>query len=1143
MPVDPLSGTFFGPSNLVDLLEHRCRHQPNDIAFTFLVDGETTQVDMTYRDLADRARAIAAQLASMKLTDQRALLLYPPGLDFVAAFFGCLYARVVAVPVYPPRPNRSLARIEVIAADTDARVALTTESVLQRVHTLVEQTPRLRDLNWLATCQIPEALGQQWKMPAVRGETLAFLQYTSGSTGAPKGVMLSHGNLMHNSALIAHAFEHTRSGMGVFWLPSYHDMGLIGGILQPVFVGRPNVLMSPMSFLQKPYRWLAAITRFSRTNPGGITSGGPNFAYELCVRKITPEQRATLDLSRWTVAFNGAEPIRAETLDHFVEAFGPCGFRREAFYPCYGLAEATLIVSGGYAWAPPKILAVEPEILTAGHASPPDAAGPNGRYLVGCGGVLPDERVVIVDPETLTRCGAGEVGEIWVNSPSVAQGYWQQSDATKNTFGARLQEPDEGPFLRTGDLGFLSDGELFVTGRLKDMIIVRGVNHYPHDIEFTVEQSYPDLRPGCGAAFAVERPGGEELVIVQEIERGTHGDLPAIFAAIHRAVTEEHDVQPAALVLVKAGAIPKTSSGKIRRLACRDAYLDGSLSIIGQWKTGDPLPTLAARTESTASEGLSHLLAPANGKHSPWTERTEPATVGNGRAMEAIATQEVEQCILEEVRRVAKQRAEGLTLDTPIVGLGMDSLERMEIVAAIEERFGGRFPEDILPQLETCRQLVEAVRRHLGSQQRLVTVIAADAEIPHEYYQVEQFPEMLRLEQIIDSAQAVGMQNPFFHVHEGVLSSHTRMGGRDLINYASFDYVGMSGDPAVMAAAKAAIDRYGTSASASRLVSGERVLHRELDATIASFLGTEDAITFVSGHSTNESVIGHLIGPGDMVLYDELSHNSIVQGAHLSGARRRTFHHNDWQMADALLREFRRNYRRVLMVIEGVYSMDGDVPDLPQFIAIKNRHKAMLMIDEAHSLGTLGAHGRGIGEQFNVDRKDVDIWMGSMAKGMGSCGGYIAGSKALVKYLRYTTPSFVYAAGLAPAAAAAALTSLRVLQAEPERVTRLQKRAELLLALAKQRGLNTGGSFGTPVVPVILGNSLHCLAASQAMLERGVNVRPILHPAVEENATRLRFFVNTNHTEAEIRYTIDALMEVLAKIDSRFAGNTCAATT
>jgi acyl-CoA synthetase (AMP-forming)/AMP-acid ligase II len=289
------------------------------------------------------------------------------------------------------------------------------------------------------------------------------------------------------------------------------------------------------------------------------------------VRKITAEQRQTLDLSHWTVAFNGAEPIRAETLERFVETFGPCGFRREAFYPCYGLAEATLIVSGGYAWDAPKIRAVEPEILTAGHISPADATASNARYLVGCGTALPDERLVIVDPETLARCEAGEVGEIWVNSPSVAQGYWQQADATKNTFGARLHDPDEGPFLRTGDLGFVSEGELFVTGRLKDMIIVRGVNHYPHDIEFTVEQSYPDLRPGCGAAFAVERPSGEELVIVQEIERGTHGDLPAIFAAIHRAVTEEHDVQPSAMLLVKAGAIPKTSSGKIRRLACRDA--------------------------------------------------------------------------------------------------------------------------------------------------------------------------------------------------------------------------------------------------------------------------------------------------------------------------------------------------------------------------------------------------------------------------------------------------------------------------------------------------------------------------------------------------------------------------------------------
>jgi len=340
--LDHLPGTFFGPSTLVELLRHRARCQAKDVAFTILVDGENEQFDLSYEELDRQARAIAAWLQSFDLVGERALLLYPPGAEFIAAFFGCLYAGVVAVPVYPPRRNRSLARIQAIADDAEARVALTSDSVLNRVEPLIGETPHLKQLTWLATCHVPEGIEGQWSVPDVHGDTLAFLQYTSGSTGTPKGVMLNHANLVHNSALIAHVFEHTRSGSGVFWLPSYHDMGLIGGILQPMYVGCPNVLMSPMSFLQKPYRWLAAITRFR-----GTTSGGPNFAYDLCVQRITPEQRKTLDLSSWKVAFNGAEPIRAETLDAFTAAFEPCGFHHEVFYPCYGLAEATLIVSGG----------------------------------------------------------------------------------------------------------------------------------------------------------------------------------------------------------------------------------------------------------------------------------------------------------------------------------------------------------------------------------------------------------------------------------------------------------------------------------------------------------------------------------------------------------------------------------------------------------------------------------------------------------------------------------------------------------------------------------------------------------------------------------------------------------------------------
>src|SRR5262245_9813870 len=449
MHLDHLPGSFFGPSNLVDLLRHRAAHQPSDVAFYYLIDGEDEEIRWTYSELDRRARAIAAWLQSLGLQGERALLLYPAGLDFIAAFFGCVYAGVVAVPAYPPRKNRSLERIEAIADDAEAKVALTSQEVLERVQGVLDENPALRSLHWGMTDQFPPGMEHDWHAPDVHGDTLAFLQYTSGSTGTPKGVMLTHANLMHNSASIAYAFEHTRSTIGVFWLPSYHDMGLIGGILQPLYIGQPTVLMSPMSFLQKPFRWLKAISRFRAT-----IGGGPNFAYDLCVRKVTPEQRATLDLSSWALAFNGAEPVRAETLDAFAKMFEPVGFRRAAFYPCYGMAEATLIVTGGFKAALPVVRTFDAEAIESNKVVDALADEEGARELVGSGGKLLDQRIVIAHPEHMTTMPPDQVGEIWVAGPSVAQGYWNRPEETQHTFRAYLKDTGEGPFLRTGDLGF-----------------------------------------------------------------------------------------------------------------------------------------------------------------------------------------------------------------------------------------------------------------------------------------------------------------------------------------------------------------------------------------------------------------------------------------------------------------------------------------------------------------------------------------------------------------------------------------------------------------------------------------------------------------------------------------------------------------
>jgi acyl-CoA synthetase (AMP-forming)/AMP-acid ligase II len=566
-------------STLIDLLQYRAKTQSGQIAYRFIRQG-TTEIDrITYQELDQQAKAIAASLQSLSILGEQALLLYPPGLEFITAFFGCLYAGVIAVPAYPPRRNQNMSRLQALITEAKAKIALTTESLLTNIKSRFAGDSEFKELRWLTTDNVATELDSSWLEPEVTDNTLAFLQYTSGSTGTPKGVMITHGNLLHNERMIARAFGHTPDTVVVGWLPLFHDMGLIGNVLQPLYLGRPCILMSPVDFLQKPFRWLQAISHFQAT-----TSGGPNFAYDLCVGKITPEQRASLDLSKWEVAFTGAEPVRAETLKQFAATFKDCGFRPEAFYPCYGMAETTLFVTGGLKTASPVMHQVAQTALEENQVidGTENAAV---QKLVSCGQAWLDTNVKIVEPESLTQCVADQVGEIWVSGGSVAQGYWNQPLETEQTFKAYLADTHEGPFLRTGDLGFIRDNELFVTGRLKDVIIIRGQNYYPQDIEQTIEKSHPALKPGCSAAFAVEVKGAERLVIVQEVERSYLRKLNVneIVGNLCEAITAEQGLQLYATVLVKPGSIPKTSSGKIKRHACRTKFLNGSLNVVEDW--------------------------------------------------------------------------------------------------------------------------------------------------------------------------------------------------------------------------------------------------------------------------------------------------------------------------------------------------------------------------------------------------------------------------------------------------------------------------------------------------------------------------------------------------------------------------------
>jgi amino acid adenylation domain-containing protein len=562
------------------LLRRRAERQPDQTAFTFLLDGDARAASLTYAELDRRARAIAVALRQRVHAGDRALVAYESSLEFIAAFFGCLYAGVIAVPVAPPG-RRGTHRFRAVAEACGAAVALSHGERRSRAGSAPADSPGAPPTLDITACDM--SLAAEWRPPAATREKTAFLQFTSGSTAQPRGVVLTHDNLLHNQAAIRDEFRTTRESSVFGWLPLHHDMGLIGTVLHPIFMGIPCVLMSPAHFIERPIRWLRALSHYRST-----ISGGPNFAFDLCVRRTSIEERASLDLSAWTVAFNGAEPVRPQTLRSFASAFSAAGFRNEAFHPCYGLAEATLLVAGGAQDPAPVTARFDRALLASNVARPAEGGDEHTRELIAYQPGTAAQHLHIVRSDETRRCSPGEVGEIWVAGPGIARGYWDQPEDTAQTFGARIADigdviREQCPFLRTGDLGFFHEGHLFIAGRLKDLIILRGRNLHPEDIERSVEASHPMLRPGAGVAFSHEVDGVERLVVVHEVERRYRSDGgDAVARVVRQAVADQHDAHVDTLVLVTTGEIPKTTSGKVQRGVCKARYLEGTLNEVAR---------------------------------------------------------------------------------------------------------------------------------------------------------------------------------------------------------------------------------------------------------------------------------------------------------------------------------------------------------------------------------------------------------------------------------------------------------------------------------------------------------------------------------------------------------------------------------
>jgi acyl-CoA synthetase (AMP-forming)/AMP-acid ligase II/acyl carrier protein len=659
--------------SIVGVLEERARQAGDRLAFRFDNGPGEPEERLTYRELHERVIALAHRLRERTKPGERALLLYPPGLDFVVAFFACLSARVVAVPVPPPRRKHQAASLEAIARSAAPTLLLGTSPLEEELSTLLPSSPGFVPPDFLATDRPIGAPGPpQAELPA-DPTAVALLQYTSGSTSSPRGVRLTHANLLANCALIQRAFGTNEEVRALFWLPHYHDMGLIGGIVQPVYCGASTTLMPPGAVAARPLAWLEAISRHRAT-----ISGGPNFAYEMCARRVTPADVERLDLGCWSVAFTGAETVRAETLERFAARFEPAGFRRQAFLPCYGLAEATLLVTGGPGSADPTLLEVDADELRFHRVRAASAGG--GRTLVGCGSVSSGQELEIVDPETLRPVPAGAIGEIWVRGPSVAAGYEGEPEAERETFQSRIGGGEGSPHLRTGDLGFVRDDQLFVIGRSKDLIILRGRNHHAEDIERSLEGVHEALRVGHSAAFSIDAGVEEQLVVVHEVDpRWRRGELGGAIDAIRNAVASRHEVGVDRVLLVKGGAIPRTSSGKIRRAACRMLLLDGELPLLAEWR--EPRPQ--------------------GGDDAPSCLATHGAAGPDPR--------EIAEWITSRVALRLALPPEAIGLDTPFAEIGLGSADAVALSAELERWLGRRLSPTLVYRHPTILSLAESL--------------------------------------------------------------------------------------------------------------------------------------------------------------------------------------------------------------------------------------------------------------------------------------------------------------------------------------------------------------------------------------------------------------------------------------------------
>ena len=1092
--------TLLAVDNFVDVLQLRAAQDSDDLAYTFLIDGEVEGEALTYAELDQKARAIAVMLQQKGMEGERALLLYPAGLDYISAFMGCLYAGVIAVPAYPPRRNRSLNRIEGIVQDASAKITLTKDSILQDIARRFAEDPALEDMVVVSTDDIDPESAEAYLKPDISSDTIAFLQYTSGSTGQPKGVMVSHGNLIHNEKQAQQAFGTSRESICVGWLPLYHDMGLIGNVLNPLFVGYPCYLMAPVSFLQKPVRWLQAISRY-----GATVTGGPNFAYDLCSRKVTPEQRDQLDLSTLEVAFNGAEPVRMSTLNRFSDTFGPVGFKKERFHPCYGLAEATLFVASNKPQADVTATCISANALEKNVMEPADASDDDAHWIIGCGNAWMEQQLYIVDPETGQQKPDNQVGEIWVTGASIARGYWNRPEETEKTFGVSIEGD---PAMRTGDLGFLNEGQLYVTGRLKDLIIVRGRNHYPQDIEKTVQNSHPALEPDACAAFSLDIDGVEKLGIAIEIRRVNmrNLDVEEVVKAIRKAVSETHELQAHTILLLRPLSIPKTSSGKIQRHACKNGYLNNTLKVLGS-------SSIEAVDET--EESAESFLDRAALANLPLKERS------------TLVSFFLQQLVAKSL----KVPVSSVDPNQSLSYLGLDSLDTIELKLEIERHLKTSVPMDDALNDMSVADLAEKLSYQLS---------AVPEEAPRQSTLESDHRDLFEkcdLDGGYFGKYRLAKDTYFTQpVLEGVPGPRMRFQGREVICWSINNYLGLIGDPAIQQAAADTVRDYGIwTPMGSRMLTGNTHGHINLEQDLAHYLGKESSIVFNFGYMGVMGTIDSVTDGSDTIIIDSLSHACIVDGALVasSGKQFRVFRHNDMDSLEEQLKAANESRRGgILIVTEGVFGMTGDLGPLDQIVALKEKYGARLFVDDAHGFGVMGETGAGTGEYLGA-QKGIDLYFGTFAKSFAAIGGVTAGDERVIDYIRYNARPHIFAKSLPAVYVNSVHAALDLVRNGHDRRAQMWHIAHRLQEGMVNLGFNIG-STKSPITPVYVpAADEETATAAMRMLrtDYGIFVSAVTYPVVPKGVVLFRLTSSAAHTDHDVDETLEAFAKMRDRLN------------